>query len=349
MSAGLVALALPLPAALASSDSFYLKGDGVPTASLSPSAPQQGELPNFDPSRDEMPGLLIRRSNRGLAETDSRKHQLWLGPSTGIDLEGSVSLTFWSALKEFENAKRGAVGAYLLDCASTGADCVLIASGSATADPWGDDGGDWIARTIGFGSVDYSVPPGRSLAVKVVVAVRSEGDMWFAYDTTSHPSRLSVQIAPVETTTTLGTTTTTPPPATTTSSTTTTSSVATTTTLAPPGSLEPPADSGAPADLIDKALTPLPDPQVESRLIDEGLSGSLLGALELVMSPEVANALVSPLLTLEAFVGALTDTGSAMLAPGVFLLVGSAWVLSESRRGARGVAARRRDEESRPR
>ncbi|MGZ8756084.1 MAG: hypothetical protein ACXW15_12955, partial [Acidimicrobiia bacterium] len=56
-------------------------------------------------------------------------------------------------------------------------------------------------------------------------------------------------------------------------------------------------------------------------------------------------ALVSPLLVLEAFVGAFTDGGQAILLPGVLLLLGAGWVANESRFVAFfGLLRRRREQ-----
>ena len=69
----------PVAAAWAVSDTFYLKGDGVPKASLSLSFPTARSLPNFDPGRDSFPGLLLAKSSQGVNESDSTKYQLWVG------------------------------------------------------------------------------------------------------------------------------------------------------------------------------------------------------------------------------------------------------------------------------
>ncbi len=243
-AAVLLKVAFPLVATYAASNVFYLKGDGVPAASLSPSAPAATTLPNYDPGRDAFPGLLLAKSDQGINETDPVKYQLWVGSPTGVDLDGPASLTLWSAMKDFDNNKQGVVQAYLLDCTSAGTTCTLIDSASKTLDPWGGGSDSWISGTIDFGTVAYTVAEGRSLAVKLVVGDQSGDDMWFAYDTTAYSTRLTVQLGtPTTTSTTTATTTTTtvPPPTTTTTTTTTTvplptttTTTTTTTTMVPP-------------------------------------------------------------------------------------------------------------------
>lgn len=60
------------------------------------------------------------------------------------------------------------------------------------------------------------------------------------------------------------------------------------------------------------------------------LSG-LVDDLGLVIPPQVAAALISPLLVLEALIGAVFDSGRAMLGPGIVLLLGVMWIANESR------------------
>ena len=79
----------------------------------------------------------------------------------------------------------------MLDCDSAGANCVTVATGSVTANPWAGSGA-WTARTVDFGSINYSMAADRTLRVKIVVAASSDGDLWFAYDTTSYGSVFEV-------------------------------------------------------------------------------------------------------------------------------------------------------------
>lgn len=231
LQVALIGAIFPMASAVAAPSTLYLKGDGVPEASLSPTAPTASALPNYDPGRDDEPGLLVKKGDEGLNETDPEKYQLWLAAAAGADLDGPASLTFWSAMKDFETEKKGVVKAYLVDCTSSGTACNLIASATESHDPW-TSSTTWVSRTIDFGTVTYAVAPGRSLAVKVVVRDNSDDDMWFAYDTTSFSSNLTVELASPPTTTT--TTTTTVPPTTTTTTTAAPPTTTTTTTTVPP-------------------------------------------------------------------------------------------------------------------
>ena len=228
-----------LGSALAATGTFYLKGNGIPEASLTVAAPTAGSLPNHDPGRDDDPGLQIAKGGSGVDETDPAKHQLWVAPPAAMEIDGEVRFTYWSAMKDFATDKKGVVRAYLLDCTPAGNDCELIASRQQVSNPWSDEA-TWTAKTIVFNEIEHTIAPGRSLALKLMVMGNSQDDMWFAYDTAEFPSALSLELdspPPTTTTTTAPpppTTTTTiaPPPPTTT--TTTAPPPTTTTTTAPP-------------------------------------------------------------------------------------------------------------------
>lgn len=183
--------AVPLRPAPSAPTTLYLKSDGVPQASLLEQAPALSVLPNYTPGRDGFPGLLLYKTPNGWTETDPTKYQQWVAAADGPDLDGPVSLTFWSAITSFATETRGAVEAYLLDCASDGSDCSLIAQGQKDISNWSGGWGSWNQYSIDFGNVTYAVPAGRSLAVKLVAANDADDDMVFAYDTTIYPSRLT--------------------------------------------------------------------------------------------------------------------------------------------------------------
>ncbi len=364
---------VPLSALLAIDGALYLTGTGVPQANLSMGSVGNGALPNYDAGRDDDPGLTLKKTNKGVGETDPSKYQIWIGPSTGLDLDGQASLTFWSAMKDFDESKDGEVEAYLLDCATSGDDCKVIDSGSIRLERWSAGSSGWVSRTINFGSVSHSFAPGRSLAVKAVVANDSGDDMWFAYGVATYPSALAVTLAsPATTTTTSTTTTTTTPPSTTTTTTTppstttttttppstttttttppsttttkpsttttTTATVApsttTTTTTTPTAGSEGSGDDSLSQDPSDVTLAALPDPEqlaTSGAEISSGITEGLFEGLDLVLSPPIATALLSPLLVFSALAQALTDSGKALLLPGFMLLVGFLYLSNEAK------------------
>ena len=352
----------PINVAVAAAESLYLTGTGVPEASLSVKPPSAGTLPNYDPGRDDSPGLTLKKTDEGANEADPTKYQIWIAPSTGVVLDGKASFSFWSAMKDFDESKKGEVEAYLLECAPSGSDCTTIDSGSILRGQWSAGSPAWVSRTIQFGSVSHAVPVGRSLAVKVVVGDHSDDDVWFAYGVANYPSLLTITPATTPTTTTTSlptTTTTTAPPATTTTTTppttttttappttttTTTAPPTTTTTTAPPTTTTTTApsvgasgasggqpSSDAPSDITLAALLDPAEAATFRSEVNSSISGDFLEGLDLVVSPPIATALLSPFLVLEAFARALSDAGEAMVLPGLLLAFGVLYLSNEAR------------------
>jgi hypothetical protein len=81
-------------------------------------------------------------------------------------------------------------------------------------------------------------------------------------------------------------------------------------------------------------LAALPDPEqlaTSGAEISSGITDGLLEGLDLVLSPPIATALLSPLLVFSAFAQALTDSGKALLLPGFMLLVGFLYLSNEAK------------------
>ncbi len=108
--------------------------------------------------------------------------------TTALTLKGDAQLTLYSAVKDFKTDKKGTVVVYLRDCTAAGA-CTTIASGQLAKLIWSGGSGTWVPRTIDLGVVDYVVPAGNRLEVKVLSDAE---DMWFAYDTVATPSALTL-------------------------------------------------------------------------------------------------------------------------------------------------------------
>ncbi len=64
-------LLLPIASAQAATTAYYLGGNvgDHPQAGLATSAPTGGSLPNYDPSRDAQPGLLVQKGGSGAGES----------------------------------------------------------------------------------------------------------------------------------------------------------------------------------------------------------------------------------------------------------------------------------------
>jgi len=178
---------------------FYLRATGVPTSTLSTTAPTNASLANHDPARDSAAGLFLKKGGSGATESDSSRYQRWLGPTGGMVLSGEYRLTLWSAMKDFRTSRAGSVTAFLRDCAADGSQCTSIASASRTLSNWSGGSATWVERTIDFAAINHTIAATRVLEVKIIVDSRSDDDMLFAYDATGYPSRLSAHSsAPVQ-------------------------------------------------------------------------------------------------------------------------------------------------------
>ena len=153
--------------------------------------PTATTLHNYDADRDDFPGLLIKKGgseDRYIFPDGNFQNWRYTAPAGGLVLSGSVEVTLFSAMKDFTTDKRGHIQVYLRDC--TGNSCTTIASGSLDRRQWNDASG-WSEDSILLSGLSYTVATGRQLELKIVVHDDSDDDMWFAYDTTTHPARLT--------------------------------------------------------------------------------------------------------------------------------------------------------------
>ncbi|MGH1490160.1 MAG: hypothetical protein ACRBK7_12330 [Acidimicrobiales bacterium] len=173
--------------------SFFLDSSSSGNTSSSRNLPLRsgsapsGPLRNFDTNRDSFPGLMIQKDGAGLSTSDSSKNQEWsVAIPDPTRFDGSMSLTIWLAAKDFKTDERIGLLASL-DLCSPG--CTRLGTGQ-----WSGGGeGGFRKATVGFGSVDRVVPAGSTLRLKVVVPDGlATTDVWFAYDSGSHPSRINI-------------------------------------------------------------------------------------------------------------------------------------------------------------
>ena len=108
---------------------------------------------------------------------------------TGQVLSGAASLDLWVAMEDFDAHEAGVVRASLSSCNASGLSCTTLATGNAAIDQ-DDAPGTFQLITLDFGTVTASIPPGRTLVVKVVVDGESADDMFLAYGTTAFPAAL---------------------------------------------------------------------------------------------------------------------------------------------------------------
>ena len=134
-------------------------------------------------------GLLLKGTELGLGETDPTKRQVW---STGIlasplVIAGDVFIDIWAAIRNFQLSQSGAMTMYLRDY--DGATYTEISNGSVFAVDWQEGAGTFVERTIMMADVNYTVPAGNEMEVRLIVdTIKASKDMWIAYDTVSYPS-----------------------------------------------------------------------------------------------------------------------------------------------------------------
>ena len=106
---GLIALfilvgGLAIESAAAVGSVLYLRGHAVPSSPMSNSAPPPGSLPNFDPRRDDFPGLLVQKGSGTADEGDPTKFQEWSHPVGGETLSID-EFVIWAAPKDLNEDK----------------------------------------------------------------------------------------------------------------------------------------------------------------------------------------------------------------------------------------------------
>ena len=151
-------------------------------------------LRNYDQNRDIAPGLTILKGGSGAGETDLTKYQNWrtgvLSPGRAIN--GTITVTFWSGMRNFGLIKRGAVTVFLRDFDPATSAYTTIASGTLTEPNWQGLSITWVQKTLTMTASNYSLASGHRLELKLIVDGTADDDMWFAYDTTAYPSRVTV-------------------------------------------------------------------------------------------------------------------------------------------------------------
>jgi len=155
--------------------------------------PTAADLYNYDVDRDAFPGLLIAKGGNGADESDPTKYQAWRAPAfpEGAVIQDDATVRLWSALKDFNTGLSGVVTVYLRDC--NGWDCVELGSDTVATNP--QVGSTWKLESVTVPIGTYTIAPGHSLELVVVVDASSDDDMWFAYDTNNHKSRVSLSVS----------------------------------------------------------------------------------------------------------------------------------------------------------
>jgi hypothetical protein len=149
--------------------------------------PTGGTLFNYDTDRDSSPGLVVVKGGTGVGETDPTKTQVWRSAPLPEDqcLNGTVTVNLWAALKNYRHNKAGEIFVYIRDF--DGSSHTEIGSGSVYKNKWQSASETFVQTAVDISGIDYVVPAGHSIELKVIVGDQSFDDMWFAFDTTAYP------------------------------------------------------------------------------------------------------------------------------------------------------------------
>ncbi|MBK5287876.1 MAG: tandem-95 repeat protein, partial [Acidimicrobiia bacterium] len=172
--------------------SFYLGTSGSSAVNydlITSPPPAATPVPDFDTDGD--PGLTIKNGDGKETISDPRKYHLWTYTTPlPLTLDGPVSLSLWSTMKDFDTGDAGNPYVFLYDCESGGVNCVKLASTQVLIPNW-NIGPTWTHRTITIGSVSRTFLAGHELRVRLL---EGKNDMWVAM-TAAYPSRLDVTLA----------------------------------------------------------------------------------------------------------------------------------------------------------
>ena len=107
-----------------------------------------------------------------------------------MTLVGMATIPLWTAMKDYKDDKAGAVTAYLRDY--NGSTYTEIGNGTVFKANWQGGSSTFLQETITIPGLSYTIPAGNMLEVKIIVPVNSDDYMWFAYDTSSHPTKVQL-------------------------------------------------------------------------------------------------------------------------------------------------------------
>lgn len=175
---------------------YYLHDDGAfdpddPTDAMDTLAPVDRPLCNYDNAADPCtegdslePGTLVQKGYNPVVP-DPRKYQDFVLVSEFVSdfhISGDVTLKLRAAMKDFGD-KLGILYAQLLD----DDDSQVIATESVSLSSWPST---FKYLDYTFNGLDYTIPAGNKLVLRVWVDDASDDDMWIAYDTKSERSRI---------------------------------------------------------------------------------------------------------------------------------------------------------------
>ena len=165
---------------------------GQPLLSMDGSAPSATTLYNYDTNKDAAPGIVIVRGGSGPGESDPSKYQAWRSASFpfGAVIQSHVTVTLWTAMKDFRSDRLGSMMMSLRDFDGTG--YTTIAALLVNRSDWLEGSATWQLFSKTFPIAGLTLAAGHQLELKITVTDQSDDDLWFAYDTTAYPARIEI-------------------------------------------------------------------------------------------------------------------------------------------------------------
>lgn len=162
---------------------------------MNATAPTVATLFNYDANFDAAPGRLILRGGSGATESDLTQYQNWRGPTlpSGTNINGTVTVEFWSGMESFTPGIAGQVDVYLRAWdPALGLVALELGNASVAAADWQGGASAWLKRTasVTVNNTTLACLLGCQLEVKLEVGASAADDMWLAYDTTLYRSRV---------------------------------------------------------------------------------------------------------------------------------------------------------------
>ena len=106
-----------------------------------------------------------------------------------LEIEGDVYVSFFAAVRDFKQDKEGKVDVFLRDRDSTG-DYTEIARATVSDADWQHGTSVFLEHTAVMPMVQYTVPEGNELELRVIVRDPAADHMWFAFDTNTFRAAL---------------------------------------------------------------------------------------------------------------------------------------------------------------
>ncbi len=187
----------PVPSAF-----YYLHNNPTPPVAntsrqavlpLEGTAPTGSVLYKYGSPPDNNPGVLLRGTELGLAETTTDKYQVWQTSALAapLTIQGDVLVDIWAGIRNFQDNQSGAFTVYLRDY--DGLSYSEIANGSVFAEDWQQGARTFVPQTIMIPDVDYTVPAGHQMEARIIAdTIKASKDMWLAYDTTVFPTVIKI-------------------------------------------------------------------------------------------------------------------------------------------------------------